>query len=241
MRNISRPNFKILLSVIAVWLLASCAKAQYHEYDLWDKNYTVQALFGAVNYNNMKFDIADSAEPKEVDLSWIPLVGGAWGTLPKGDRLQVGLECSFLFGFRTDDVEYLSAGGSGLRIRISTSMWMIDFAGGPYASLYLDQQRRIRLYAAGGPLMIYADYQTDPDDDDLDNPEIDNYNFEFDGDKSVFGIGVYARCGIEFRIFERGMLGLGARGNWANLDFSDVGGDTDVSGGAAFATFTAGF
>jgi hypothetical protein len=219
-------------------LLTACAHAQYHEYDFWDKNYTVQALFGAVNYDSLKFDIPDSADSQEVDLSWIPQIGGAWGTLPKGDRLQVGLECSFLFGFRTDDVEYLSAGGSGLRVRISTTMWMVDFAGGPYVSLFLDPQRRVRLYAAGGPLMIFADYQTDPDDDDDDLYDSD---FDNDDDKSAFGIGVYARGGIEFRIFERGMLGLGARGNWASLDFSDVGGDTDASGIAAFVTFTAGF
>ncbi len=51
---------------------------------------------------------------------------------------------------------------------------------------------------------------------------------------------VYARAGFEFRIYEKGMLGLGARGTWSNVDFSEVGGSTDLVGIAAFVTFTAG-
>jgi hypothetical protein len=226
---------KCALAVTAAWIFSCTAQSQTHEYDSWDQNYSVQALLGAVNYGDLKFDIEDSAESKEADLSTIPQIGGAWLTLPKGDRFQVGLECTFLFGFRTDDVEYISAGGSGLRVKISTSMWMVDFSGGGYASLFLDPKRNIRIYAAGGPLMIFANYHTDRDnDDEIEDPEDDH-------DESAFGIGVYARGGIEFRIYERGLLGLGVRGNWANLDFSDVGGTTDVSGIGAFVTFTAGF
>jgi hypothetical protein len=218
---------------IAALLLSTGTRAQSHKYDYWDENYTVQALLGAVQFENLKFDVSDSAESAEIDLSLIPQLGGAWGTMPKGNRFQYGLECSFLLGFMVDKINYLSAGGSGLYVSISTSMWMFDLAGGPYANLFLDKNNKLRLYGGVGPLMTYADYQADKDYNDSTPNE--------NSSESAFGIGVYARTGIEFRVHERGMLGLGARGTWAHVDVSDVGGSSDLVGIAGFVTYTAGF
>jgi hypothetical protein len=227
----------VALAGLAAFLLANEVRGQYATYDSWDKNYTVQALLGAVQFENLKFDVpdADPSAPTEVDVSLIPQLGAAWGTLPKGDRFQYGLECSFLLGFRFDDINYLYAGGGGLYASISTSMWMFDLAGGPYASLFLDKKRRVRLYIGGGPLMTYADYRTD-----TEYPENNPGAEDVTESESAFGIGVYARTGFEFRIFEKGMLGLGARGVWSNVDFSEYGGSTDLAGGAVFVSFTAG-
>ena len=227
----------ILFTGLAALMLANTVRAQYATYDYWDKNYTVQALLGAVQFENLKFDVADAdpTAPTEVDVSLLPQLGAAWGTLPRGDRFQYGLECSFLLGFRFDDLNYLYAGGGGLYASISTSMWMFDLAGGPYASLFLDKKKRVRFYVGGGPLMTFADFRTDteyPDNDPANSDVIDH--------ESAFGVGVYARAGFEFRIYEKGMLGLGARGTWSSIDFSDVGGNTDLAGGAAFVSFTAG-
>jgi hypothetical protein len=222
-----------IITVIASLSLAPHVQAQYHKYDTWDQNYTVQALLGAVKYDDLEFENTDgSAEPLETDLSTIPQLGGAWGTLPKGDRFQYGLECSFLLGFKFDEVKYASAGGSGLTVVLSTSMWMFDLAGGPYANLRLTDN--IRLYGGAGPLMIYADYRSEREETGTTTDETYNDN------ESAFGIGIYARTGIEFRIHERGMLGLGVRGNWSNVDFSDVGGSSEISGIAGFVTYTAG-
>ena len=126
-------------------------------------------------------------------------------------------------------------GGAELYASISTSMWMFDLAGGPYASLFLDKKKRVRLYVGGGPLMTYADFRTDTDYPE-DDPDADDAT----DNESAFGIGVYARTGFEFRIYEKGMLGLGARGTWSSVDFSDVGGNTDLAGVAVFVSFTAG-
>jgi hypothetical protein len=147
--------------------------------------------------------------------------------------LHYGLECSFLLGVRFDSLNYLVAGGSGFYASISTSMWMLDFAGGPYAGLFLDKKKNIRLYAAGGPLMTYAAYRSDTDYNDGTTPD-DSLN------ESAFGIGVYARAGIEFRIYEAGMLGLGLRGTWSNVDFTEANGSSELVGTAAFVSFTAG-
>ncbi len=223
---------KISLASIASILIYTSAQAQDHKYDTWEENYTVQALLGAVKYDNLKFNNTDGTDPVEIDMSTIPQLGGAWGTIPKGDKFQYGLECSFLLGFKFDKVNYASVGGSGLYVSISTSMWMFDFAGGPYANLWLTEG--IRLYGGTGPLMVYADYRSEREETG------GSADGTYDSNESAFGLGLYARTGIEFQIHERGYLGLGARWNWSNVDFTEVGGSSDLNGIAGFVTYTAG-
>ncbi len=221
-----------LAGLAALILTAVAAQAQYHTYDYWDNNYTVQALLGAVQFENLKIDDSSgNGDTTEIDMSLLPQLGAAWGTVPKGDRFQYGLEASFLLGFKFDKVNFASVGGSGLYVSISTSMWMFDLAGGPYASVFLDKNRKVRLYAAGGPLMVYADYRSDREEDD---------GGTYESHESAFGLGLYARAGFEFRLYEQGMLGLGVRGTWSNVDLTEVGGSSELTGIAAFISFTAG-
>ncbi len=228
---------KTRITAVAAICLAAVAAPSLQaasKYDEWDKSYEVQALLGAVQFENLKFDVTDSTTPEEVDLSLLPQFGGAWSTLPKGDRFQVGLECSFLLGMQFQEVNYAYAGGGGLYVNISTSMWMFDLAGGGYANLFLDPGKKVRLYAGGGPLMVYADYQADKKFSDGTTPDEDV-------GESVFGIGAYLRTGIEFRVHGKGMLGMGARGTWSSVDFTEVGGRSELIGTALFVTYTAGF
>ncbi len=225
---------KIILTGLVTLFLVNTAQSQYNTYDTWEKNYTVQALLGAVQFKNLKIDDtsgSDDPEAVEIDLSLIPQFGAAWGTKSKGDRFQYGLETSFLLGLRFDDINYISAGGNGLHVSISTSMWMFDLAGGGYASLFLDPKHKTRIYAAGGPLMTYVDYHSEREEDG---------GTDIDTEETAFGIGFYARAGFEFRLYNQGMLGLGARGTWTSLDLSEVGGSSDLTGIAAFISFTAG-
>ncbi len=221
------------LCASAALLITAGAAAGLYEYDLWTEDYTVQALVGATRYNHLKFRVADSDTPRTANLSTLPQVGGAWSTLPLGDRLMAGLECSFLLGFRVDKLNYLYAGGGGLKVDLSVSLWTFDLAGGPYAIYYLDAARRVRLYAGGGPLLMYIDYRAEREfsDDTKDTTRTD----------SAFGAGAYARGGIDFRIRETAMIGLGVRSSWANIDLRDAGGQSDLAGTAAFVTFTVGF
>lgn len=218
---------KLALTGLAALMLAGTAHAQEATYDTWENNYIVQALLGAVQYENLKLDV-DGGEA-EVDLSIIPQLGAGWGSTPKGDRFQYGLECSFLLGFMVDDISFWST-GHGTIVNISADMWMFDLAGGPYGSVFLDKKKKLRVYAAAGPLLTYANYRSDPD---INIPE---YNVS----ESVFGLGLYARTGVEFRIYDKGMLGLGVRGSWASVDLSEVGGKSELTGIAAFVSFTAG-
>lgn len=223
----------LFLVGLAAMLVPAGLHAETYPYDAWTEDYTAQALLGATRFENLKFKIDDSATPREANLSTIPTLGGAWSTLPTGERLQCGLESAFLLGFQIDKINYLYAGGGGLHVSLSTSMWMFDLSGGAYANLYLDTDRNVRLYAGGGPLMMFASYRTDKEFSDSSDDEVST--------ESAFGLGVYARTGIEFRIQDAGMLGFGARGTWSDVDFSDVGGRSDLEGIAFFATFTAGF
>lgn len=212
-------------------IITSTASAQYHKYDTWEESYIVQALLGAVKYDDLVFESTDgSGDSVEIDMSTIPQLGGAWGTIPKGDKLQYGLEASFLLGFKFDKVNYAYLGGNGAYVSVSTSMWMFDLAGGGYANFWLNDS--IRLYGAGGPLMIFASYKSDRDYDDT-TPD-------YSSSESAFGLGLYARTGVEFRVHQHGYLGLGARWNWSNLDFTEVGGSSKVYGIAGFITYTAG-
>jgi hypothetical protein len=227
---------KLIVSIVTASLACVVVHAQYHMYDTWEENYSVQALLGAVKFDDLKFkDTSGSGDATVIDISTLPQLGGAWTTQPQIDqRLQYGLEASFLLGFRFDKVNYASIGGSGLYVNISTSMWMFDLAGGGYANLFLTEGGGVRVYAGGGPLMMYADY-------DSSREETGAGGGLYETSESAFGLGVYARTGIEFRVHEKGMLGLGARGTWADVDLSDVGGSSELTGIAAFVTYTAGF
>jgi len=227
--GIRRSTFAGLVAL----MLASAASAQDHKYDFWDENYTVQGLLGAVHYDGLKLRVSDSAAPRTINHSTLPQLGGAWTTLPRGERFQYGLETSLLLAFQFENLNYLLAGGSGLYVRVSTSMWIFDLSGGAYASWFVDPQRKVRVYAGAGPLMMYADYRADRN--------FDNDSLDEEINESAFGLGLYARTGIELRMQEYGMLGIGARGTWTDIDLTEIGGPSDLSGAALFITYTAGF
>ncbi len=226
-------SVRLFISGLMLLSMVAGAQARTSDYDAWDEDYNVSALLGVVKYADLKFTFPDSASSERADLSLLPQLGGAWTTAPLGDRFQCGLETSFLMAFQADKLNYLSAGGGGLRISVSTSIWMFDLAGGAYASAYLDPKRYVRVYAGGGPLIMYASYRTKRDYSDGTDEE--------SASESHFGVGGYARTGIECRIRENGMLGLGARGTWTRIDFSDVGGRSEMTGIAGFITYTVGF
>ena len=225
---------KLIPALTLLTLIAASASAQ-HKYDIWEENFTVSGLLGAVQYEDLKFTPpdADPGETERVDVSLLPQLGGAWTTLPRGERFQYGLEATFLLGFRFDKINYASIGGSGAYISLSTSMWMFDLAGGAYASFYLDEGQKFRFYGGSGPLMVYANYRTEQEFDNGDPTQTDS--------ESVFGLGWYARAGFEFRVHRKGMLGIGGRWNWSKADFTEVGGSSEIDGVALFATYTAGF
>lgn len=220
-------------SILFLILFCTTISARARDKD-WESDYTVQGLLGAAEFRDLHFNINDSATPAEADFSLLPQAGGAWHTSPHGgERFQYGLEASFLIGTQVEKLNYLYLGGGGVRISLSTSLWLFDLAGGAYANLYLDNKQRVRLYAAAGPVLMFANYRTEKDFSDGSDSET--------ASESALGAGAYARAGIEFRIHENGMAGIGVRNTWSNMDFSDAGGSEHLRGTAIFATYTLGF
>lgn len=224
-----RIRIYLLIGMALVTAAASVHAASDLD-DEWEHNYTIQALLGGVKYADLEFTSSDGTDTTTIDMTTLPQLGGAWSTKPKGEKVQLGLETSFLLGFRVDEIRYAYAGGGGAYVNISTSMWMIDFAGGGYANIPLGE--KLRLYGAAGPLMMIVDYRSKREYTDATPNSSDS--------ETSFGLGVYARTGLELKIQPQGYLGVGIRGNWSSVDFGDVGGNSDISGIAAFITYTAG-
>ena len=205
----------LALTALIIMIISTTAQAS-----------SLQAILGAVRYDNLEIDDG-SGNAKTIDVSTMPQFGGVWSTTPKGEKLQFGLECSLLAGFNYESATYSVLSS---RISVNYNIWMFDLAGGLYANLFMGKEDRVRIYAAGGPLIMSSILHTYTYQDN--NLADDNYNYNRE---SAFGYGLYARTGFEFRIHERGMIGLGIRGTWAELDLSNT---SDLTGIAAFGTYT---
>lgn len=219
--NIRTPIFAALLSV----LISTYAQAQSVE-----RGPSIQALLGAVRYDDIVVDNGYGGYSGTVDVSTMPQFGGVWSTAPKGDKLQIGLECNFLMGFNYGSAAYTTTTPAS-RISVDYNVWMFELAGGVYGHLFFGKNDMVRLYAATGPLIMSSILHAYTYKDGLVDDSY-YYNSEYS-----FGWGFYARTGIELRVKEYGMLGLGVRGSWAD---TDIGAGSDLTGIAAFVSFTSG-
>lgn len=227
-------------SLLPALLFCAITLAHADPYNLWsgsngDIGYLSQGMLGIWHVDKFQMvDSSGSGVPLEVDYSTLPRLGGSWSTIPQYQPVQIGLECSLMTSFRIDKINYIEAGGSGLKINLSTSLWTLDASGGPYVNFFLGDTTRF--YVAGGPMLIYAWYWADRTE------TVGISDTETDNSATAFGGGAYARCGLEFEAFPMGYIGLSARGTWFYLNFSDLDQDRASLGGiAGFVTFTAGF
>ena len=191
---------------------------------------TVQALLGAVRYDDLIIESASGTSSQAIDISTLPQFGGVWSTAAKGDKIQFGLECSFLMGFNYGSVSYSPTPASN--VYAEYSLWTFDLAGGLYANTFLGKEEKVRIYAAGGPLLMTALSYSESYHQNLIGA--DNY---YRNNENSFGYGLYARTGVEIRVNEYGMLGLGVRGTWVDTDLGSI---NDLTGIGAFVTYTAG-
>ena len=190
---------------------------------------SVQALLGAVRYDNLTIQNANGTSSQTIDISTMPQFGGAWSSAGKGEKIQVGLECNFLMSFNYGSATYNTSVSS---VYTDYSLWIFDLAGGIYANAFLGKEEKIRIYAAGGPLLSSAWSYVESYQDNLVGSDYYSRNNE-----NAFGYGLYARTGVEIRVNEYGMLGLGVRGTWVDTDLSTI---NDLTGVGAFVTYTAG-
>lgn len=197
-----------------------------------------QGLVGAADFDKEKLSFAepefnDSNAGSANDLSTLPYLGVA-GQFPlSGTGTHVGIDASLLVGWRSDDTS-VSAGNGQARIEIDSDLWLVDLAIGLYAQTILGN--RWRLYGAVGPMMLFGEYSDDTTEEDL---TVSNPTERRDSQsKSAFGVGGYAKLGLEYQLSGDALIGLAVRGIATNLEFDRAIDDGRLTGIQGFVTFT---
>jgi len=131
------------------------------------------------------------------DLS-LPILGGVFQQALRGDRLQFGVEGGFTFGFKGDRATVILP--NSVVIVADNDVLLADLFGGLYINRYIG--RNLRLYGGVGPLLQYGR---------IDLEYIDQFN-ELQGIKeSGWGVGLYARAGLEVNLAPGTYVGVGVR------------------------------
>lgn len=197
----------------------------------------VQALLGYGEYFNDGLTFADDgSDPNlsaEASLGKVPLIGIA-GQLPFNQgRTLLGMEAGGLVGWRAKKVT-ITAGSGGAYIRLESAVTSFDLFFGAFVSRNLGD--KFRLYAGAGPTFLFANYDGKTTEyDSAGNPT------EIDTTESSFGVGGYLRGGLEFRLPDYALMGLGVRWLKTDLTFDQAIEQTGVSGIQYLLTYTRGF
>jgi hypothetical protein len=210
----------------------------------WTENrgesFSIQAVVGVVQFegDDLKFDETSTIDPTlyaETDLSKMPVIGGVWQKSLRGEKTVLGFEGGILFSWKSDDVSAVGSGGRAV-VRIDNSIFLVDFSAGIYVHSIL--ANRIRLYAAGGPVLMFVNYEVNLEEEDTSTQTV---IIREDDSVSEFGVGGYVRAGVEIGVIENGLLGIGVRGVYAKVNLDDVNEELEMKSGSVFATFTVGF
>ncbi|MEW6747757.1 MAG: hypothetical protein AB1486_33940 [Planctomycetota bacterium] len=204
----------------------------------WEDHTAVQVLLGAafLGDDDLEFESRSSTDPSlkaETDLSTMPLIG-AFGQLPfAGSQTQVGMEAGLLFSWWRDSARVVAAGGGTAFVELDTSLVLFDFSAGAYVSSVLWD--KLRVYAGAGPLLMFGYLDSEDEQGDAAG------SVSVDETDSTFGVGGYARTGIELRLPDRSFIGLGMRWLRTELDFSSDLEEVDIDGLQFGLTYTKGF
>jgi len=197
-----------------------------------------QGLVGAASFDEDQLTFAESTpnnlgETSTNDLSTMPYVGIA-GQFPLSDTAtHIGIDASLLVGWRSDDTS-VAAGNGQARIKIDSDLWLVDMAIGLYAQTILGN--RWRLYGAVGPMVIFGEYSDDVSEEDLTVTPATGTG-ESNND-SAFGVGGYAKLGLEYYLTGDALIGIAVRGIATNLEFDQAIEGGKLTGVQGFVTFT---
>lgn len=198
----------------------------------------VQAFIGAAEFDEdqMTFSKASSDDPDASttnDLSSMPFLGiGGQYAFSEGNS-HFGLDGTILVGWRSRNSS-VSAGNGQAEVKLDTNLWLVDLAMGVYAQTIFGQNWR--LYVAAGPLMLFGEYSEDSEEENLEvTPTEERKSSSSD---SGFGIGGYARVGLEYRLANNAFMGLCVRGVETNLEFDSALDDGGLSGVQGFITYS---
>lgn len=182
----------------------------------------VQAFIGASQFDEdgMTFIKTSSDNPEQFttsDLSTMPCLGfGGQYAFTEGED-HFGLDGTVLFGWRSRNSSLTISNGQ-TSVKLDTSLWLLDLALGIYGQTILGENWR--LYGAAGPLMMFGDYSEDTEEEDLEaTPHEVTRRSSSD---SQFGVGGYARLGLEYRLVNNAFMGVSMRGVSTNLEFENT-------------------
>lgn len=175
----------------------------------------MQGFIGVSAFNEVTVegDGGGRIDGDEGDLDRLPLIGGGGQWKMGGRRMDFGLEGMLSFSGRAD-AEAFVIGGGGAAVAVDVDLLVLEFFGGPFASLFLGD--RLRVYGGAGPLLQFADY------------EQEGNGLADDG--SGFGSGWYARTGLEFTLPSRTLIGFGVRWSDTTVDLGGGLGDLEIDG-----------
>lgn len=200
--------------------------------------FLLQGVVGAGRFDadslTFRFPSAESGE--ERDLSSMPFIGFVGQHLFAGESTRLGFEGGVLFGWRSRHTTIV-AGSNQAAIRIESSLWLLDLSAG----ICLDQRPgpRWRLYLAAGPAMVFGEH--DAEEEFMDEPASPADVPAGDESESAFGIGGYARAGLEYEFAPQSLVGFSVRGLATNMEFDRTVESAQVNGLQAFVTFTRNF
>lgn len=197
----------------------------------------VQAMVGVAQFSEddltfSETSTTDGTVTSDNDLSTMPYLGMALQYPFHGEKTQVGLDGSVLFGWHSKDTRV--RGGDGqIAISIDSSLWLADLSVGLFVKHTFFN--RWRTYLAAGPAVMFGDYSEDTDEEDPINETNEKNNHS----DSEFGVGAYARGGFDYLFGPNAYVGVCVRGVRTNIAFDNApDASSSLSGVQGFLTFS---
>ncbi len=199
------PQFDALPVGLALLGLCACAElparsgAQQAYTESSGPRHLVQGVFGVMEFNDATQGSSDppGIEVDSSDLS-LPVLGGVFQQALRGDSLQLGVEGGFTFGFRGTHSTVLLP--NSIVIVADNDVLLSDLFGGLYLNKYIGKS--LRLYGGAGPLLQYGR---------VDVEYIDKFGVPQGVKGSGWGVGLYARAGLEVELGRGTYVGVGVR------------------------------
>lgn len=180
-----------------------------------------ESLTGHVFYGTMS--ISDN-DPDSGEGDFDLAIFGADAQKPiGGGTFKYGFETGMIFSLDSDVRMFSASSGSeGGSAAVSVDVYslLIDYFAGGFLSF--EPANWLRLYVGAGPLIVWAKWESEPKPSTA--REINSQS------ESGFGVGVYARTGLDLFVTEKIGLAIGARVNETTLSLKYEPGGIDVEG-----------
>ena len=224
-----------LLFLLIALPLAGCQNQKH-------QSMYVQGMIGAntvgkdhVSYTKLP---ADATSEPSTDLPTAPMIAFAGQQPLVGDfAINAGVEFGGTLTWWRDGADvygYTGGGGTVVIVNYDNRMWMVDFFGGPYASLMLGE--KVRIYGGVGPTIVWAGLEYDAEYEGV-NGRLTSYT----GYDDEWSWGGYGRVGLEYMMSKRDLVGIGVRYLRTDFRFSELDTSLDFETWQIMATFTTKF